>query len=87
MSALLSLATAAYTVTSLALTALAALAWRRSGTTRHALLTGAFALFALSGIVASVWLFRTDDALGVLAFQMAAGTLALTLLYLAVVKR
>lgn len=87
MSALLSFAASAHTLAAVAVTALATLAWRRSGSARQGLLALAFAWFASAGVATSAWLFLSDDAQGLLALDLALWTCGLLTLYFAAVKR
>lgn len=83
----LNVATAAVTLIALALTALATLAWRRSGTIRGALLALGFAVFLVGGALATAWLFQGRSANDVLLGQMTTTAIGLLLVYVATVKR
>lgn len=87
MSGTLSLAVAAYTLTALALTFVAGLAWWRSRRARMALLATGFGLFALGGLVTSYGIFRSLDIVDLLTWQMVFSALGLVTIYLAAVKR
>ena len=87
MSGALSMAVAAFTLTALALTVVAILAWRRSRSARMALLSLGFGWFAASGLVSSVGLFRGLDAVDLLMWQSIFAALGLVTIYLAAAKR
>lgn len=87
MDALLSLAVAAYSATSLLLAFVAARAWRRSGSRKVLLLALAFAAFLAKGLLFSVALFRTTDWRDLLLPGLALDTAGLALLYGAVLRR
>ncbi|MBW3583478.1 MAG: hypothetical protein KY455_10310 [Euryarchaeota archaeon] len=87
MSGTLSIAVAAYTLTALALTFVAGLAWWRSRRTRMALLGTGFGWFAVGGIVASYGIFRGFAVVDLLTWQVVLSALGLVTIYLAAVKR
>lgn len=87
LTLLLNLAVAAFTLTAIALTALGALAWRRSGQARIGGLAAGFGFFALAGLVSSWWLFAREDLQTLLTIHAAITAAGLLTIYLAAVKR
>lgn len=87
MTVLLNLAVAAFTLTAIALTVLAAIGWRRSGQARMGGLTAGFGLFAVAGLVTAVWLFTREDLARLLTVHAAITAAGLLTIYLAAVKR
>lgn len=87
MSQIVSALAGGYVLLASTLAVLATIAWRRSRSTRQALLATGFFLAAIGGVVTTTLLFRSDDAYPPLLVLLASSSASLAVIYLAAVKR
>lgn len=87
MTTLLNVVVAAFTLTSIALTGLGVLAWRRTGRTKMSLLALGFGWFAAGGVLASWWLFARENLEALLTIHVGLSAVGLLTIYVATIKQ